>query len=257
MGLASDYRHQLAWRDWRTALDALPPLAGQIVLDLGCGVGDQAAALVARGARVIGFDLNEELLAEARSRALANAVFRRGDLAELPDLGIAVDGVWCSFAAAYFPDLAPVLAGWVRPLRPGGWIALTEIDDLFAHEPLGARTRALLRAYADEALAARRYDFRMGRKLAPHLLRSGCVVTKEVALADEEFAFAGPARPEVVEAWSARISRMKLLHDACGAEFEAVREDFLGCLRSPAHRAEAGVVFVVAERPVAGAKSLR
>jgi ubiquinone/menaquinone biosynthesis C-methylase UbiE len=68
------------WRAWSTIFDALPPLRGQTVLDLGCGVGDQAAELVARGARVIGVDMNDELLRTARSRRLENSEFRKGDL---------------------------------------------------------------------------------------------------------------------------------------------------------------------------------
>lgn len=73
MSLASEYQRQFAWRDWSTALGALPAVRGQLVLDLGCAVGDQAAELVARGARVIGIDGNEELLRHARSRSLENA----------------------------------------------------------------------------------------------------------------------------------------------------------------------------------------
>src|SRR5690242_11886921 len=143
MSLASEYKRQFSWRDWSTALGAVPLVPGQIVLDLGCGVGDQAAELVARGVRVIGIDSNEELLAAARSRGLENAEFRNHDLCALPDLGVLADGVWCSFAAAYLPSLRTMLESWKRHLRPGGWIALTEIDDLFGHEPLGAETKSI------------------------------------------------------------------------------------------------------------------
>lgn len=109
MSLSGEYKRQCGWRDRRTIFGALPSLQGQTVLDPGCGVGDLAAELVARGARVIGFDVDEELLREARSRQLSNAEFRAADLRRLPDLGIAADGLWCSFAAAYFPDLTTVL----------------------------------------------------------------------------------------------------------------------------------------------------
>lgn len=90
MTLSSEYKRQFGWRDWPTIFDALPSLHGQTILDLGCGVGDLAAELVARGARVIGVDMNEELLREARSRQLPNAEFRLGDLRVLPDLGTAL-----------------------------------------------------------------------------------------------------------------------------------------------------------------------
>lgn len=102
------------------------------------------------------------MLNEAQSRSLPNAEFREHDLRPLPDSGVAADGVWCSFAAAYFSDLDTVLSAWTRYLKPDGWIALTEIDDLFGHEPLSSETKALLDAYAREGFAHKRYDFHMG-----------------------------------------------------------------------------------------------
>ncbi|MCA9636992.1 MAG: hypothetical protein KC420_13280, partial [Myxococcales bacterium] len=55
-GLGEQYSRQYAWRRWDAILDRLGPIAGQVVLDLGCAIGDQSAALAARGARVIGVD---------------------------------------------------------------------------------------------------------------------------------------------------------------------------------------------------------
>ncbi len=249
MSLAADYRGQRVWRAWPRIFDALPPVSGQTVLDLGCGVGDQAADLVERGARVIGVDMNDELLRAARLRALAGAEFRRADLRALPDLGPAVDGIWCSFAAAYFPDLASALAAWGKQLRPGGWIALTEVDDLFGHEPLGASTRAALEAYARAALAAGRYDFKMGRKLRGHLERAGFSPTAQSTVGDLELAFDGPARPDVLEAWRARLDRMTPLREACGPSFAGVRQDLLGCLAHAEHRSTAKVHCCIAVKP--------
>ncbi len=241
MSLSDYYKRQRGWRDWPRIFDALPPLHGQTVLDLGCGVGDQAAELVAGGARVLGIDMNEELLREARSRQLANAEFRWADLREPLDLGIEVDGLWCSFTAAYFPDLPAALASWTRHLRPGGWAALTEIDDLFGHEPLGARTKSLFEAYAREALAAGRYDFHMGRKLQDYLQQSGFTVSTVLTLEDQELSLAGPAPLEVVDAWRNRLDGMKLLQEFCGPDFEQLREEFLAGLTHPGHRSTAKV----------------
>lgn len=250
MSLATEYQRQRAWRDWEIGFSALPPLEGRTVLDLGCGVGDQSAELSVRGARVIGLDGNEELLAVARARGMANAEFRRADLREPLDLGsdFAADGIWCSFVAAYFPDLSAVLVEWTRVLRPGGWIALVEIDEMFGHEPVGRRTRELLDAYVEESVAAGRYDFRMGRKLGAHLERAGFSILEERDLLDRELAFSGPALPEVIEAWRARFERMSLLQQACGAESGAVRDDFLAALARPDHRTNARVCFVLAVR---------
>ena len=162
---------------------------------------------------MIGIDLNEGLLSQSRSRHLANAAFRRGGLRAAEDLGVTADGLWCSFTAAYFPDLPAALVSWGKHLRPGGWVALMEIDDLFGHEPLGVQARSWFEAYAREALAASRYDFHMGRKLQDHLEQSGFAVSKVLTLDDQELSFSGPALPEVVDAWRARFDRMKLFRD--------------------------------------------
>lgn len=246
MSVADEYRRQYAWRDWKSAFGALPAVRGRRVLDLGCGVGDQAAELVARGATVVGVDAFPEVLEAARARGLEGATFVAHDLRALPDLGGPFDGIWSSFAVAYFPDLAPVLAGWARQLAPGGWMALTEIDDFFGHEPLSERTRALFASYADEARAAGRYDFHSGRGMEAALERAGFAVERALDLTDLELSFEGSALPEVVLAWRARLDHMTLLQRHCGAAFEAVRDEFLACLARPDHRSTCRVCFRLA-----------
>ena len=210
------------------------------MLDLGCGVGDQAAELVARGARVIGVDANEELLATAQSRRIPNTEFRRGDLNTLQDVGVA-DGIWCSFAAAYVPQLGPTLACWRKHLKPESWVALTEVDDLFGHEPVEPQSRSLLAAYARDALAANRYDFHMGRKLRTHLEQAGFTVSDSRMLVDKELSFHGPANSEVLDSWRSRLDRMKVLREFCGATFDRVRDDFLAALSRDDHHSVAKV----------------
>jgi SAM-dependent methyltransferase len=241
MSLIAEYQRQRAWRAWPIVLDALPPLHGRIVLDLGCGVGDLAAELVQRGARVVGFDANEELLTHARERALRGAEFHAADLRTAEDLGVRADGLWASFLPAFFPDLTAALARWKRNLRPGAFAALIEIDDLFGHAPLLSSTRELLEAYADDALRAGRYDFRMGRKLPGFLREAGFTVTQAFTVPDRELSFEGPAEDEVRNAWRLRFARMKLLQEFCGSAFAAVEEDFLACLAREDHRSTARV----------------
>ena len=247
MDLAGVNQQQFGWRDWPTIFDALPALEGQLVLDLGCGVGDLASEFVKRGARVIGIDANEELLSVARSRRLANAEFWSGDVQTLPDLQPTADGIWCSFTTDYFPNLPAVLTAWRNNLKPEGWIALTEIDDLFGHEPLSVEVKALFNTYAEAALKAERYDFQMGRKLKAHLERAGFLVSKVLALNDQELSFSGPACPNVMDAWRSRLDGMKLFHNCCGTRFEQIREEFLGCLMRPDHTSVASVRFCLAK----------
>ncbi|MEQ8763560.1 MAG: class I SAM-dependent methyltransferase [Planctomycetota bacterium] len=252
MGIVEHYRQQFAWRDWPTLLGALPSLEGARVLDLGCGVGDLSAELEARGARVLGIDGHEELVRAART-SLPSADFRVADLRRPLEVEGPVDGIWCSFTAAYFPkDLEPILASWISHLRTGGWIALTEVDDLFAHEPIGPETRGLLESYVQDGLAAGRYDFRMGRRLESALTEIGMTVTRAMTVPDQELAFDGPADPEVLEAWRRRLENMKLLHAHCDDRFEAVREDLLGCLTDDDHRSLTRVCFCLAVKPGEG-----
>lgn len=221
------------------------------MLDLGCAAGDQAAGLAERGARVIGLDTNREMLDAARARRIPGAVFEERDLRGPLGIDTPVDGVWASFAAAYFIDLPAALRHWTATLRPGGFVALTEIDDMFGHEPVRPRTRALFDAYAEDALVRGRYDFHMGGKLCRHLEASGFVVTAETSLPDLEFAFDGAGRPDVLQGWSERFEYMRLLPSFFGAEYEEVRDDFLACLARPDHVARCRVVCVVATRPAA------
>jgi trans-aconitate methyltransferase len=152
MSLADEYKRQARWRDWEAVLRLLPLRAGERVLDLGCALGDQSAMLAARGAQVVGVDANAELLAQADRRAIPGANFVQADAADVSGLGLdPVDGIWSSFTAAYFPDFGPVLASWLQLLRPGGWIALVEMDDLLGHEPLTQTSRLMVDAFYEDA----------------------------------------------------------------------------------------------------------
>lgn len=250
MRLANQYRRQFGWRDWPGILGALPCVAGSTVLDLGCGIGDLSAELVRLGATVIGIDASEELIREARSRSLQRAAsFVVQDLAEELRVDVQAHGIWCSFTAAYFPDLSRALTRWAKHLRPGGWIAITEIDDLFGHVPVEPETKALLDAYVDEALATDRYDFRMGRKLEDHLRRTGFRISESLTLSDRELSFNGPALPEVLDSWEDRFGRMEQLRRFCGESYSRVKDDVLMCLAREDHRSLATVRCSIGWKP--------
>ncbi len=245
MSLVEEYQNQYRWRSWESVYDLIPDMEGQTILDLGCAVGDQAADFVRRGAKVIGVDLNDDLLERARSRSLNNAQFFKSDFRTPLNLEDKIDGLWCSFAVAYVPDLRPVLNIWKKYLKNGGWIALTEIDHLFGHEPLSDRTESMLEAYTREVYRKGWYDFFMGRKLEDHLKKSGFRIYKTITLDDREFSFNGPVPEEVVDAWRKRFDRMKALQDMCGLGYEEVRNDFLSCLQHDKHRSLSNVISCI------------
>ena len=88
----------------------------------------------------------------------------------------------------------------------------------------------------------------MGGRLCAELERCGFCIERELVLPDQEFAFEGPARPDVLAAWQRRFERMRPLRAAFGADYDAVRREFLECLARPDHSARSRVVCCVATR---------
>jgi acylphosphatase/ubiquinone/menaquinone biosynthesis C-methylase UbiE len=101
--------------------DLLP--GGALVLDLGCGPGNDAALLAELGLAVVGLDLTRSMLEVARARARTSSLLE-GDSRRLPLASAAFDGVWASASLLHLPktqvDLA--LAEARRVLKPGGVI---------------------------------------------------------------------------------------------------------------------------------------
>lgn len=99
---------------------------GRLVLDLACGPGRHAAALVREGARVVGLDLSRALLFAARRRDTGPLV--RGDMRRLPFRSGTFDVVVNLFTSfGYFASDAEhgeVLDEVARVLRPGGRFVL-------------------------------------------------------------------------------------------------------------------------------------
>jgi SAM-dependent methyltransferase len=244
--LVDEYRRQHAWRSWSAAYGHLGDLRGASILDAGCGPGDQAADLTARGAAVLGMDMDASLLEAARARGIPGARFVQADIADPASYrGVSVDGVWVSFAAAYLPRIAGPLALWARALRRGGWLAITEVDDLFGHEPLSPAHRARILSYYRDAAEQGRHQFRSRDRLR-EALHPGWTIEIEDELPDAELAFDGPAAPEVLAAWTARLDRMRLLAAHFGGDWDDFRAELLAALASPAHRSLATVWFLLA-----------
>lgn len=110
-------------------LAALRPLRGAAILDAGCGEGRFVRSLSAAGAaRVLGVDVSERLISEARrrGRALPAAVrarlgYETGDAARLPrHRDASFDAVVSYLSLMHFADPGAALAEWARLLAPGG-----------------------------------------------------------------------------------------------------------------------------------------
>lgn len=246
MTLLEEYKKQFAWRDWERVLSKCPLVPGERVLDLGCGPGDISAELIARGAQVTGIDANNELLAAAR-RQCPTGLFEHQDLTNLRLPRNSFDGLWSSFAMAYFIDFENVLSRWLEFLTNNAWICIVEIDDLLGHEPVSIETRALIEAFYDDAFEGKRYDFKAGRKIRP-LLESAGFNVEGIELRDQELSFAGPAQPEILEAWQNRLARMGGLKRFLGDKYADFVAEFIDCISSKDHLAHCKVIACVGTR---------
>lgn len=108
-------------------LGAADILAGQQVLDVGCGPGDLAAAAASRGADTVGIDVAPSMVRRA-ALAYPAIPFRVGSFESIPAGAGAFDAVLGNFVLHHVgrPELA--LAEARRVLRPGGWLALSSWD---------------------------------------------------------------------------------------------------------------------------------
>jgi demethylmenaquinone methyltransferase/2-methoxy-6-polyprenyl-1,4-benzoquinol methylase len=110
------------WR--RATIDALALAEGARVLDLACGTGDLSRAAMRRAYTVVGSDLSAGMLA-------ANHVgvpLVEAEGSSLPFTDGSFDGLVCGYALRNFTDLAATLAESARVLRPGGRLAVLEVD---------------------------------------------------------------------------------------------------------------------------------
>jgi SAM-dependent methyltransferase len=115
------------------ALDHAALSAGETLVDLGCGRGQdvvRAAGRVGSGGRAVGVDSTEEMLEKARAAVppfVANASFVKSDLArlDLPD-GFA-DVAISNCAINHARDKGAVYGEIHRILRPGGRFVVSDV----------------------------------------------------------------------------------------------------------------------------------
>jgi ubiquinone/menaquinone biosynthesis C-methylase UbiE len=116
----------------RRTIERLQLSKGAVVLDVCCGSGGSAlpaAEVVGPSGFVLGVDLAQRLLenarAKAKARALLNVEFRVGDLLEPRISDDQFDAVVCVFGIFFVPDMALALRLLWERVRSGGKLAIT------------------------------------------------------------------------------------------------------------------------------------
>jgi SAM-dependent methyltransferase len=154
----------------RRALEALAPVAGEHILDIGCGAGQtllELAAAVQPGGRVLGVDISAPLveIANRRARDLAIATCVEGDAQRYPFEPETFDAAFSRFGVMFFDDPTAAFINIRRALQRSGRLAFV-----------------CWRAFEENEL-----DFLPLRAAAPHL-----PPWATQAPAPEAFSFAAP-----------------------------------------------------------------
>jgi trans-aconitate methyltransferase len=251
MTLADEYTNQNIWRNWKSYIEVLPVKDTDIILDLGCGTGHVAKLLSEKVMKVISIDGNIKLLDEAkRINSKDNIEYINLDLRDLNESKLSlVDGIWTSFVAAYFPDFSSELKSWLKFLKPNGWIAVVEINDLFGHFPMHLNTRESFKNFYKEERIKNHYDYEMGSKLTKFLSDEKLSIIINENKYDKELSFQGPVDEQIFKAWENRLNRLMDLQEFFGEEkYSNIKLEFLDCLTKENHTCKTEVTFVVAKK---------
>lgn len=127
------------WEDWleqsyrslnQLLLERAQMVAGQKVLDLGCGAGYPAllsAQIVGPAGNVFALDVAEKMLAVARRRAktlgLTNVDFQNKDVTSLPFVDKSFHAITARFSLMFVPMVESTLRESYRVLKEGGMFA--------------------------------------------------------------------------------------------------------------------------------------
>jgi predicted TPR repeat methyltransferase len=125
------------------------------VLDAGCGTGLCGPLIAAYARRLVGVDLSERMLAQARARDVYDELFKGELTAYLGEAAGAFDVIVSADTLVYFGPLEEVVAAAARALRSGGLLVFTveeEPGDGYSLSVNGRFRHA--RAYVENTLAA-------------------------------------------------------------------------------------------------------
>ena len=154
MGAMLSFGQDPRWRHAMVA--AVDPRPGQRVLDVATGTGLVAAALLERGAVVVGLDQSEDMLGVARERLGDRATLVRGEAEQLPFGDGEFDALTFTYLLRYVDDRAATMRELVRVVKPGGRIGMVEFG-----VPRSPPLRALWRVHTRVGLPL------LGRLVSP------------------------------------------------------------------------------------------
>ncbi|MGL5278007.1 MAG: class I SAM-dependent methyltransferase [Cetobacterium sp.] len=251
MSLKTEYQNQQQYRKWNLIVNKLPIKSDYVVAELGCGTGTFAEILSKKIKEVIAIDLNQNLLEILQNKKIDNITILQKDIYNLNYIPKQIDGIFSSFAIAYFPNkMEQILKNWFDKLKNGGWVAIIEIDDLLrGHTPLSKETLNKLEVFENRTKNNGIYDFRAGRKISPILKNLGMKIFLDEDLEDSELTSSGILSDEIYTMWENRLNRLSFDKFFQKEEIESIKADFLSLLKNSKHINQTKVKFIIAKKP--------
>lgn len=198
-------------RDQATALarllhhDTIFAPAG-LVLEAGCGTGEQTIIVAPQNARCrfVSLDISEHSLATATQRVLdlglGNVSFTQGDVYRLPFADNTFDHVFVCFVLEHLSRPVEALRSLKRVLKRGGSVTLIEGDHGSAYyHPRSDAAQAAIHSLID-LQAAMGGNSLIGRELYPLLVETGYGGVK----VEPRVVYADGGRPEMAEYFTRR-----------------------------------------------------
>ncbi|TFW34492.1 bifunctional 2-polyprenyl-6-hydroxyphenol methylase/3-demethylubiquinol 3-O-methyltransferase UbiG [Massilia horti] len=116
-------------------INALAPLAGKNVIDIGCGGGVLSEAMARKGAKVTGIDLSEKALKVADLHSLESSVEVRYKRIAAEDMAAEEPGqfdvVTCMEMLEHVPDPAAIVKAAATLVKPGGRLFFSTLNRNF------------------------------------------------------------------------------------------------------------------------------
>lgn len=119
-------------------LGRLPIHEPDVAIDLGCGPGETTRLLFNHfpQAKTIGIDASPEFVRAASKRQPRAISFVVGDVTKTPFPCAPADLIYARLLLAHLRQPTAVVSSWTRQLRPGGLLALEEVERIVTEDQL-------------------------------------------------------------------------------------------------------------------------